>query len=102
MWLLVAGLFVIAVVGVVATVYQLMVNKLLDSNHEVKMAAYKKVGSWYEARVVELEEENRNLAQQIVDSLGHPAVAMPPWPTDPLGEYASDATGLLIERLPVE
>jgi hypothetical protein len=64
-----------------------------------ELASYKKVGSWYEARVVELEAENRNLAEQIVNSMGHPAVAMPPWPNDAGAEYAYDSTGLVRETL---
>jgi hypothetical protein len=64
-----------------------------------ELTSYKKVGSWYEDRVVELEAENRNLAEQIVASMGHPAVAMPPWPTEPSNEYAYDSTGLVRETL---
>jgi hypothetical protein len=68
--------------------------------HKVELAAVNKVGRWYEGRVEELENETRALAGQIVAIGGvTPHHAMPLPEADPGYEYASDATGLVLERL---
>lgn len=63
-----------------------------------ELAAVKKVGKWYEQRVLDLEEETRQLAGQVIAS-GGVGVAMPSWPGEPDAEYAYDPTGLVRERL---
>lgn len=99
-WFVVASVeFVAAVLLGSSALYHLKANELLEKNHERELAAFKKVGKWYEDRVVELEAETRNLAQQVVDTMGHPAVAMPRWPDEPQSEYAYDQTGLVRETL---
>jgi hypothetical protein len=99
MWLISAVFFVAAVTAGATAVYQQKANALLEANHVREVASINKVGKWYQDRVVELEAENRNLAEQIVNSLGHPAVAMPRWPDSPQEEYAYDQTGLVRETL---
>lgn len=64
-----------------------------------KLSSYKRVGTWYEKRVAELENENRQLASQIVEGLGRPAIAMPLPEPLPDYEYASDPSGIIVERL---
>jgi len=66
--------------------------------HAVEMASYKKVGSWYEQRVDELENETRSLAGQLVAT---GAVVHHAMPVSPIvnHEYAYDDTGLVRETL---
>jgi hypothetical protein len=87
-----AGLFFgIAVVGWACAVYG-------KEMHEVEMASYKKVGSWYENRVTELEDETRSLAGQLVATGAVVHHAMPISPIEHR-EYAYDDTGLVRETL---
>jgi hypothetical protein len=64
-----------------------------------KLASYKRIGQWYEHRVEELENETRQLAMQVVQSTGHPGIAMPLQEPEPYYEYASDPSGIVVERL---
>jgi hypothetical protein len=69
--------------------------------HQLKVdtAALKKVGAWYEGRVAELEDETRQLAEQVLIAGSIPRHAMPLPEPGVVEEYASDATGLISERL---
>lgn len=96
---LAALFFVIAVAGWAAFFIRSTQLRERVALHEERLVSYKRVGTWYETRVAELEEETRNLAQQIVGSTGLPAVAMPRWPDQPQEEYAYDGTGLVRETL---
>ena len=64
-----------------------------------KLASYKRVGDWFEHRVAELENENRQLAEQLVVSGAVKHLAMPLPPREPDVEYAYDPTGLVREVL---
>lgn len=96
---LAAFLFVLAVAGWAAFAIRSVQLRERVAAAQERLDSYKRVGTWYETRVAELEDETRNLAMQIVSSTGAPAVAMPRWPDEPPGEYASDPTGLIRERL---
>jgi len=71
-------------------------DSLVQRGH---LAAYKRVGAWYEKRVTELENETRQLAEQLVASGAVVRHAMPIPEADPAYDYAYDATGLIRERL---
>ncbi len=64
-----------------------------------RLRSYKRVGTWYEARVAELENETRVLAEQIVASGAIRHRAMPLPPVEPDRVYLSDDTGLVNEVL---
>ena len=62
--------------------------------------ALKKLGKWYEARVAELEQDSALLASQLVQAGTVPIhAAMPISRHEPSNEYASDPTGLVVEKL---
>ena len=68
-------------------------------SHERELAGVNKVGKWYENRVEELENENRQLAEQVVISGSVPRLAMPLPGPDEAAIYAYDGTGLIREKL---
>lgn len=65
----------------------------------VDTESLKKVGGWYEGRVEELENENRQLAEQVVASGAVVRQAMPIPPADYPYEYHTDPTGLVVDRV---
>jgi hypothetical protein len=76
-------------------------RKLNDRNAATELASFKKVGGWYEARVAELENETRQLAEQVIAAGGiKHAVAMPRFDDPDAGAvWRTDDTGLVRERV---
>jgi hypothetical protein len=91
-------LFALTVVGWSGALIEWYARRLHEDRDEIKLESYKKVGAWYEKRVEELEHEAQQLAAQLVES-GRVPIAMPIPPSEPPGVYASDPTGLIVERL---
>lgn len=93
---------VLIVYACVITALAIVFNERIvneKDRHETELAAYKKVGRWYEERVQALEYETTQLAGQVLATTGHPAVAMPYEPLPPPKLYAFDQTGLVVEEL---
>jgi multidrug efflux pump subunit AcrB len=97
--LLAALFFALAVVGWMAAYVEQQKAKSLGEMHTTELASINKIGKWYQDRVEELENETRQLAAQVVASGGVVAPAMPLPPADFAYDYASDPTGLVVERL---
>lgn len=89
--------FLTLIVFVLFAVASVAVARVLVERE--KLASYKRVGAWYEQRVAELENENRQLAEQVVASGLVRPHAMPLPPPEPDVEYAYDPTGLVREVL---
>lgn len=66
---------------------------------QTRNEALKKVGGWYEQRVKDLENETRQLAEQVIASGQIVRPAMPIPEPEPRYEYAYDETGLVSDRL---
>lgn len=64
-----------------------------------RLASYKRIGKWYEHRVEELENETRQLAEQVLASGAVVRHAMPVQGPLPDDQYAFDPTGLVVEKL---
>jgi hypothetical protein len=96
---LIACLFVFTVAGWAAFAIGRVQLKERLAGAQVNFDAHNKVGKWYQERVEELENENRQLAEQIIASGAIRHIAMPVPPRDDDALYASDATGLVVERL---
>ena len=99
---LVVGSLVLFIWAVVATnvAWAERGKRLLwDATHVEEINGINRVGKWYEDRVEELENETRQLAEQIVasGSIRHRAMPLP----EPgvVEEYRSDATGLFVEKV---
>jgi hypothetical protein len=71
-------------------------NSIVDRG---RLAAFKKVGQWYQERLEASENEARALAEQLVASGSIVRHAMPTPDPEPGYEYAYDETGLVRERL---
>jgi len=92
-------MFVLAVAGWVAFAIRSVQLKERQAAAQVTLDAVNKVGKWYEGRVAELENETRQLAEQVVLAGSFPRQAMPFPGADDGHEYAYDATGLVRETL---
>ena len=99
---LVVGSLVLFIWAVVATnvAWAERGKRLLwDATHVEEINGINRVGKWYEDRVEELENETRQLAEQIVASGAVRHHAMPLPEPGVVEEYNYDQTGLVRETV---
>jgi hypothetical protein len=93
---------VLTVIATAAAMYAWLCKQAVAAEKlraQTELDSYKRVGTWYEHRVEELESETRQLAEQIVASGQVVRPAMPLPPEEFAYEYRTDPTGIVVERV---